>query len=237
MQAKEETKKFQDRNSYTEMVGPTLVVRDAPLLLVVLVGVPGSGKSTFAASLIEGAPTVARRFQRISQDVLGSRGRCLKAATRALRNGEHVLVDRCNFDEQQRAHWLRLTAQNQIGGRGSGAGGEAAAEQRGPLGVANMPFSASKCDFDHRLAVCLPVAPDEALRRVLSRGAHEGGVDTAKMSKSKIASIVMRMQGDLRLPQTSEGFDEVLHVTPGDEQRRAEVLARIWALAEGVATQ
>lgn len=68
-------------------------------LLVVLVGMPGSGKSTFAEELISQHPECWRR---ISQDVLGSRQRCIQRAKAALREGHHVLIDRCNFDESQR---------------------------------------------------------------------------------------------------------------------------------------
>ena len=177
-----------------------------PLLLVVLVGIPGSGKSTFARTLLDGAPAAGRRWRRISQDVLGTRQRCIKAAQKAVRSGENVLVDRCNFDAQQRSHWLQL--------------GDA------------------ETTFDRRLAIYLPVPPEEARRRVLARGAHEGGVDTENMSAGKIASIVARMQGDLVLPELNEGFDEVLvRVDDGEEETMdgvgstEAVLERVWSLS------
>ena len=51
-------------------------------LLLVLVGIPGSGKSTFVQELLSGSPTGAEcaEWSRVSQDVLGSRGRCVRAA-------------------------------------------------------------------------------------------------------------------------------------------------------------
>ena len=51
-------------------------------LLLVLVGIPGSGKSTFVQELLSGSPTGAgcAEWSRVSQDVLGSRGRCVRAA-------------------------------------------------------------------------------------------------------------------------------------------------------------
>lgn len=182
-----------------------MLINGPPLLLVVLVGIPGSGKSTLSRALIAGAPRSGREWSRISQDMLGTRKRCVQAAKTALRQGNHVLVDRCNFDAQQRAHWTQLRVE-------------------------------SDTSFDHSLAVYLPVPPEEALQRVLSRGVHEGGVDTDSMSREKIASIVSRMQDDLRPPDLSEGFDEVLRVDAddsGSQHGSSAVLQRIWALADG----
>ena len=185
-----------------------------PLLLVVLVGIPGSGKSTLAHALLSGAPPTGRPWCRISQDVLGSRHRCVRAAQRALESGHHVLVDRCNFDAQQRTHWLQL-------------------ERRGMADIGSP--------FDHRLAVFLPVQADEAQRRVLARVAHEGGVDAESMSEEKLSSIVERMQRDLRPPHVSEGFDAVLRLDPtgpralrgGDVGNAAAILGHVYGLASG----
>ena len=88
---------------------------------------------------------------------------------------------------------------------------------------------------DLRLAVYLPVQRAEARRRVLARGLHEGGVDALSMSEQKIASIIARMDDELRLPLAAEGFDEVLTVEPAGAQdageQHAAALARIWAAA------
>ena len=80
------------------------------------------------------------------------------------------------------------------------------------------------------------------------REAHEGGVDSASMSAKKIASIVARMQSELRPPRVAEGFDEVLLVGGADSEAgladqlqggqlgdgdEAVVLARVHALACG----
>mmetsp|Transcript_38441 Transcript_38441/g.63701 ORF Transcript_38441/g.63701 Transcript_38441/m.63701 type:complete len:199 (-) Transcript_38441:322-918(-) len=162
----------------------------APLqILLVLVGIPGSGKSTFARRVIADATAMPMRmrWQRISQDVLGSRGSCIAAAQCALDAGDHLIIDRCNFNVLQREHWLNL---------------------RGAAGA-------------HCVAVFLDVPQHEALRRVLGRLTHEGGVDSDSMSERKIRSIIARMYNDLCPPQLVEGFDEV-HVCRSDEPEFSE---------------
>lgn len=71
--------------------------------LLVLVGVPGSGKSTVAERLRKEAGWAV-----VSQDVLGDRRACESATAKYLRQGRNVVVDRCNFDVRQRATWLQV---------------------------------------------------------------------------------------------------------------------------------
>ncbi|KAG2446828.1 hypothetical protein HYH02_008388 [Chlamydomonas schloesseri] len=72
-------------------------------MLIVLVGLPGAGKTFLARRL------VARgNWRHVSQDELGSRRACEQECAGALRQGWNVVVDRCNFDEQQRSHWVQI---------------------------------------------------------------------------------------------------------------------------------
>lgn len=73
-------------------------------ILLILVGLVGSGKSTLAQSLT----TQLTDWTRVCQDDLGDRRSCEARVQRALQQGQNVVVDRVNFDEQQRAHFLRL---------------------------------------------------------------------------------------------------------------------------------
>jgi predicted phosphohydrolase/predicted kinase len=68
----------------------------------VLVGLPGSGKSTVAKKLQE------HGFVRVNQDELGSRNACKKVVAEALKKGVSVVIDRCNFDLQQRKSWIDM---------------------------------------------------------------------------------------------------------------------------------
>lgn len=95
------------------MAAPSMV--PAPLTVVVLVGTPGCGKSTFCAAL-NGELVQSSAFPegampqpvRVSQDDLGGRKACEALCESALRAGHNVVIDRCNFDQQQRSTWLRI---------------------------------------------------------------------------------------------------------------------------------
>lgn len=105
-------------------------------LVLLLVGIPGSGKSHFASRLEAGSSsnhrrhggspsspphgtgrrTTARLFVRVNQDALGSRRRCEDVARSALAGGGGnndassvaVVIDRCNFDADQRRTWIDM---------------------------------------------------------------------------------------------------------------------------------
>jgi hypothetical protein len=49
---------------------------------------------------------VPHGWVRINQDDVGSRSACETMSRRALLDGRDVVIDRCNFDVAQRAHWV-----------------------------------------------------------------------------------------------------------------------------------
>jgi len=77
--------------------------------LLLMVGIPGSGKSTFAKSLEKAMPY---KFVRINQDELGDRRRCEEMTRKTLANGQCPVIDRCNFDPHQRAHFVNIVEEH-----------------------------------------------------------------------------------------------------------------------------
>jgi len=80
-------------------------------LMLLLVGIPGSGKSTFATTLESVAPHL---YVRINQDTLGSRRRCEDLTRQVLAQHKCPIIDRCNFNVSQRRHFLDIALEYNI---------------------------------------------------------------------------------------------------------------------------
>ncbi|KAF7308682.1 hypothetical protein HMN09_00717700 [Mycena chlorophos] len=76
-------------------------------VVLILVGLIGSGKSTFALAMQQHF----QNFVRCNQDDLGDRRKVEALARASLSKGSSVIIDRTNFDESQRAHWIRIAAE------------------------------------------------------------------------------------------------------------------------------
>ena len=80
--------------------------------VIILCGAPGSGKSTFARALVD--QLGSQILVRVCQDTCGkdgkrgSRAQCLKQVERALREGKHVVVDRCHATPEQRKDFIDI---------------------------------------------------------------------------------------------------------------------------------
>eukprot|EP00761_Pharyngomonas_kirbyi_P001588 gb/GECH01001592.1/.p1 GENE.gb/GECH01001592.1/~~gb/GECH01001592.1/.p1 ORF type:complete len:192 (+),score=44.76 gb/GECH01001592.1/:1-576(+) len=73
--------------------------------VIVLCGLPASGKSTFADDLERKA-----QWTRVCQDELGDRKECVKAMSKGIRQKKappFVVIDRCNHSVGERKAWIR----------------------------------------------------------------------------------------------------------------------------------
>jgi len=82
-----------------------------PPFMLILVGIPGSGKSTFANSLESAAP---QQYVRINQDTLGNRRKCEEVTRQTLANNKCPIIDRCNFNPSQRRYFLDIAREFNI---------------------------------------------------------------------------------------------------------------------------
>ncbi|KAK3949580.1 PNK3P-domain-containing protein [Pseudoneurospora amorphoporcata] len=71
--------------------------------LVLFVGPPGAGKSTFFWRHLK-----PLGYERVNQDVLKSKDKCFKAAAEYLKEGDSVAVDNTNPDPDTRKQWVEL---------------------------------------------------------------------------------------------------------------------------------
>lgn len=69
--------------------------------MIVLVGLPGSGKTQIALNHF-------KDIERISQDDLGSRDACVERFLSAVESDKDTIIDRCNISIRQRSIWLKL---------------------------------------------------------------------------------------------------------------------------------
>ncbi|GLI62201.1 hypothetical protein VaNZ11_004792 [Volvox africanus] len=77
----------------------------APPVLLLLSGLPGSGKSTFSRELLATSPVA---WVHVNQDAIrdgrpGTRQQCISAVRTALEDGACCVVDRCHVDTEQRS--------------------------------------------------------------------------------------------------------------------------------------
>lgn len=75
--------------------------------LVILIGYPASGKSTFTRRHLR-----PRGFRHVNQDALKSAAKCSKAVIDGLRAGESVAVDMTNASEKARKKFLELVSKS-----------------------------------------------------------------------------------------------------------------------------
>ncbi|PBK99358.1 P-loop containing nucleoside triphosphate hydrolase protein [Armillaria gallica] len=167
-------------------------------IVLILVGLIGSGKSTFAQALQEHFPT----FRRCNQDDLGNRRVVEQLARDSLRQGLSVCVDRTNFNEAQRKYWIQI-----------------AQEFPGTLIwviVFDTPYEVCvsrlrerKFDSCH---LYVTISNTDSLHTPFSTGKSHPTIKTPEQA----LDILARFASDFVPPMSHEGYHRCLYFSPSD---------------------
>lgn len=90
-----------------QQLEPTTFVPSATQEIVVLVGCPASGKSTFAKHFV-------KQYAVVNQDQLKTLKKCEEVASEALQKGQSVLIDNTNRNKKTRQTWIAMAEQYQV---------------------------------------------------------------------------------------------------------------------------
>ncbi|EHY55952.1 DNA kinase/phosphatase Pnk1 [Exophiala dermatitidis] len=82
---------------------PAPFTKTSPQELVIFCGSPGAGKSTFYWDVLQ-----PLGYERVNQDILKTRDRCIKKARELLSAGYSVAIDNTNADPETRSYWIKL---------------------------------------------------------------------------------------------------------------------------------
>lgn len=74
--------------------------------MIVMVGLPGSGKSTFASKTV-----MPHKYTRINRDILKTQDKCVRKCKEALEAGENVVIDNSCASGRSRKVWIDLAKQ------------------------------------------------------------------------------------------------------------------------------
>jgi len=77
--------------------------------MVVMVGMPASGKSSFSKKYL-----VSQGYEWVNRDTLKTPEKCLKVAGTALENGKCVVIDNTNPDKASRAKYISLARKHNV---------------------------------------------------------------------------------------------------------------------------
>lgn len=184
-----------------------------PQYLLVLSGLIGSGKSTFARALVEHFPT----WRRCNQDELGDRHAVVYAARTALLAGHSVVIDRTNIDAKQRRTWLEL-ARDVFGSSSSTTTGttttpasDGSEDLALPAAAAPAPAPAAPAQKGRRqrevvtISLTLTISIEAAEERLRVRVDHE----TIKSAEQALG-ILPHFLRTYQKASTEEGFHYVL---------------------------
>lgn len=96
--------KFTDKilNFISDRPNPLQEISKNKPSMIILMGLPGCGKSTFSKALEKVG------WVRVNQDEMKKRIVCERITDSSFKKNKSVIVDRCNFDYEQRHHFIKI---------------------------------------------------------------------------------------------------------------------------------
>ena len=158
--------------------------------LLVLIGLPGSGKSTFCEQLAtaqQGRDNPLQVYQRVNQDELGDRHACRAAARNYLLQGQSVVVDRCHHTIEHRKLWFDLVQ-------------ELEQEQQQSESTTSLPVNIP-IDFVH-----FTLSSDDCIARCQQRRNHP------TLPPREARRVVGSMKHAFQPPRAREGYRHVYKI-------------------------
>jgi len=197
-----ETRASIQHNPYIECIEPTSNCTYEPFMIL-LVGLPGSGKSTFAQTLEVSMPD---KFCRINQDQLKTRKKCVSKLKQVLSSSDQRLcpiIDRCNFDAKQRSTWYQLAEE---------APGQRSSSMETKIVTDTNKETEQSIDTPQVMRVASPGMPvdvvvfdlpfEECLRRCENRKGHE------TIKPRQAAGILKQLRSEWNPPHYRENGNE-----------------------------
>ncbi|KAL9108652.1 MAG: hypothetical protein Q9227_006598 [Pyrenula ochraceoflavens] len=172
--------------------------------LVIFCGSPGAGKSTFYWDHLQ-----KLGYERVNQDILKSRDKCLKVAEKLLQEGTSVAVDNTNADIETRKLWVNLA-------------------QKVKMPIRCVHFTASSRLCEHNDAVrsfnvdLVIDSPPQIIEKKLTRKYQMNPEKRAILPPMAFRGFAARYQE----PTVKEGFQDIIKVdfkvfiTPFAQSRR-----------------
>ncbi|KAL2430562.1 Bifunctional polynucleotide phosphatase/kinase [Exophiala dermatitidis] len=99
----EPSKHLQLLDNREQPSAPAPFTKTSPQELVIFCGSPGAGKSTFYWDVLQ-----PLGYERVNQDILKTRDKCIKKARELLSAGYSVAIDNTNADTETRSYWVKL---------------------------------------------------------------------------------------------------------------------------------
>ena len=175
--------------------------------ILLLVGLPGSGKTVLATTLCRILPW---KYSHVNQDLLQSRPACLRETQRILDMGKCPIIDRCNISKRQRQYFTQFITASSLSFSATANNTQASNDNYVPVDcVVLQSASVQECIQRCKQRIDHPTLPPHQVQRVIGIMQHEWeepktfnptGIKQASKSYERLRSV-STIQNDAKLQQ------------------------------------